>query len=80
MSDQTTYYAVQPFENAPRGKSRVLQPIVVQSGPEAIRKAERIAKEKGGAIAFSRTGDLSWGEFDDPVILGTFGDVPREFE
>lgn len=76
----TTYYAVQPFENARGGRSKVLQPIVTQSGQEAIRKAERIAKEKGGAIAFSRTGDDDIGDFDEPQILGRFGDVPREFE
>ncbi len=75
-----TYYAVQPFENARGGRSKVLQPIVTQSGAEAIRKAERIAKEKGGAIAFSRTGDDDIGDYDEPQILGRYGDVPREFE
>ncbi|OYU91832.1 MAG: hypothetical protein CFE29_02985 [Bradyrhizobiaceae bacterium PARB1] len=76
----TTYYAVQPFENAPQGRSRVLQPIVTKSGEEAVRRAERVAKEKGRAIAFSRTGDDDIGDFDEPIILGRFGDVPREFE
>ena len=77
---QQTYYAVQPFENADRGRSKVLQPIVVSNSGEALRRAERLAKERGGAIAFSRTGDAEWGDFDEPVILGRFGDVPREFE
>lgn len=76
----TTYYAVQPFENARSGRSKVLQPIVANNGPDAVRKAERLAKEKGGAIAFSRTGDDDIGDFDEPQILGRFGDVPREFE
>lgn len=82
MTDETTltYYGVQPFENAPRGRSKVLAPVAAQSPDEALRRAERLAKEKGGAIAFSRTGDPTFGEFDDPVILGRFGDVPREFE
>lgn len=76
----TTYYGVQPFESTSRGGSKVLQPIVAQSSGEAIRRAERLAAEKGGAIAFSRTGDPTFGEFEEPVILGRFGDVPREFE
>lgn len=32
----------------------------------------------GGAIAFSRTGDMSSGDFDDAVVLGQFGLVPEE--
>lgn len=79
MASQT-YYAVQPFERAGRGRLSPQQPIVASSSAEAVRKAERIAREKGGAIAFSRTGDDDIGDFDEPVILGRFGDVPREFE
>lgn len=79
-SKTITYYGIQPFESTPRGGSKVLPPIVAQSSSEAVRKAERLAQERGGAIAFSRTGDPTFGEFDEPVILGRFGDVPREFE
>jgi hypothetical protein len=32
-----------------------------------------------GAIAFARRGDPNLGEFDDAVILKTFGDVPEDF-
>ena len=32
-----------------------------------------------GAVAFSRSGDLNLGEFDDAVILKTFGKVPEDF-
>jgi hypothetical protein len=32
-----------------------------------------------GAIAFSRRGDPNLGDFDDAVILRTFGDVPEDF-
>lgn len=75
-----TYFGVQPFESAARGRSKVLAPVVAQSANEALRRAERLAKERGGAIAFSRSGDPTFGEFDEPVILGRFGDVPRDFE
>lgn len=76
----TTYYAVQPFESVRGKKSKVLQPIVAGSDKDAIRKAERMAKERGGAIAFSRAGDDDIGDFDEPIVLGRFGEVPREFE
>lgn len=40
-----------------------------------------------GAVAFSRSGDLNsrrgdlnLGEFDDAVILKTFGQVPEDFK
>jgi hypothetical protein len=32
-----------------------------------------------GAVAFSRSGDPNIGEFDDAVILKTFGQVPEDF-
>jgi hypothetical protein len=32
-----------------------------------------------GAVAFSRSGDPNLGEFEDAVILQTFGDVPEDF-
>jgi hypothetical protein len=31
-----------------------------------------------GAVAFSRTGDPSAGEFSDAVLLRAFGDVPSD--
>lgn len=33
---QQTYYAVQPFENAARGRSKVPQPIVVSNSGEEL--------------------------------------------
>jgi hypothetical protein len=32
-----------------------------------------------GAVAFSRQGSPEFGEFEDAVILKTFGDVPDDF-
>jgi hypothetical protein len=28
----------------------------------------------------SRSGDVEFGDFDEPVILGGFGDGPRDFD
>lgn len=38
--------------------------------------AERLSYSRHSVIAFSRTGDPDTGDFDEPVILAKFGDVP----
>lgn len=51
------------------------------SGATAIRRAEagrEPSQANAGAVAFSRSGDLNLGEFEDTVILKTFGDVPED--
>jgi hypothetical protein len=52
----------------------------LQSPSAAIHRAEVLSKIAGniGAVAFSRTGDPSIGEFDDAVVLRKFGDVPGD--
>ena len=50
-------------------------------GAAAIRRARALASDKAyaGAGAFSRSGDPSLGEFEDAVILKSFGEVPEDF-
>ena len=36
-------------------------------------------RANAGAVAFSRSGDLNLGEFEDAVILKAFGQVPEDF-
>jgi hypothetical protein len=38
--------------------------------------ARRMAETAAGAVAFSRTGDPATGEFEDAVVIRTFGIVP----
>lgn len=73
-----TYYVVLPFETSKRGRVTAGQAQQAQTGHQAIRMAERLAVQKGGAVAFSRAGDPDAGDFDEAVILGKFGDVPDE--
>ena len=47
----------------------LLSPIVAE------RRARALALEHAGALAFSRTGDPTTGEFQDAVILARFGEV-----
>lgn len=74
----TTYYVVQPFEVTKGGRVLPLPPIQAQSEGQARIRAESEARRRGGAIAFSRSGDLSSGDFDDAVVLGRFGAMPDE--
>lgn len=68
-----TYYVVQSFERTKRGAIVADTPIEVQSDDAARRLVDRLSSTKAGAIAFSRTGDPSTGEFDDAVVLAAFG-------
>ncbi|KAF0131117.1 MAG: hypothetical protein FD152_2049 [Xanthobacteraceae bacterium] len=72
---KVTYYVVQPFAVSPRGKFRALDAIEAKDPSTARLRAERLAA-KGGAIAFARTGDPDTGDFDDAVVLATFGSTP----
>lgn len=72
-----TYYVVQPFEQSDRGLM-VAQPREVHGGPDSAKVLARRLAEKGGAIAFSRTGDAGSGDFEDAIVLGVFGEVPED--
>lgn len=68
---------LQPFELNKKGHLVPKPAQQVQGRDIAIRHAKRLA-EKGGVIAFSRTGDMFSGDFDGAVVLGQFGLVPDE--
>lgn len=70
-----THYVVQSYRKV--GK-RLLpdEPRVVRDEGECIRVAQATAARRSAVVAFSRTGDADTGDFDDPVILATHGDVP----
>lgn len=72
-----TYYVALPFgmgDDGPEPRDAV----ECTSASAAIVRAESLARKEGnvGAIAFSRTGDPSAGEFGDATVLRTFGEVP----
>jgi hypothetical protein len=47
----------------------------------AIRRDEAMSRHEAhaGAAALSRRGDPNLGDFEDAVILKTFGEVPEDF-
>jgi hypothetical protein len=70
-----TYFVVVPFDQNAQGE---LEPGKAREAINAVlaeRLARALAREHAGAIAFSRSGDPETGEFQDPVVLATFGDV-----
>ena len=70
-----TYHVVVAFDRDAEGDLKpgeareVLSPIVAE------RRTRALALEHAGALAFSRTGDPTTGEFQDAVILAQFGEA-----
>jgi hypothetical protein len=48
----------------------------------AIRRAGAMARDasNAGALAFKRSGDPAMGNFNDAVVLKTFGEVPDRLD
>jgi hypothetical protein len=72
-----TYYVALAFTRSDDGDIIACEPKEAQSADQAMRMAGSLATMDGhcGAIAFSRTGDPSVGDFDDAKILKVFGEV-----
>ena len=73
------YYVALPFVRVDDG----LAPGEAVECPfeaAAIRRAQAMACNEAiaGAVAFSRQGSPDLGEFEDAVILKTFGEVPDD--
>ncbi|MGA8610131.1 MAG: hypothetical protein WB760_00150 [Xanthobacteraceae bacterium] len=74
------YYVAMPFAPADDGLAPG-QAVECQSEADAIRRAQAMSRDEAnaGAVAFSRRGDPNLGEFEDAVILKSFGQVPDDF-
>lgn len=74
------YYVALPFI-AVEGGLAPGEAVECPNGAAAIRRAQAMSanESNAGAVAFSRSGDPNLGEFDDAVILKTFGEVPDDF-
>ena len=73
-----TYYVALAFTRSEDGGDIIAcEPKEARSSDQAIRMANTMAAMEGhcGAIAFSRTGDPTLGDFEDAVILKTVGEV-----
>lgn len=72
-----TYYVALPFENC-EGELVAREAQECQTAISAIRRAQSMSKVSAGAVAFSRRGDPSNGDFEAAEVLGKFGSVPAE--
>jgi hypothetical protein len=69
------YFVVVPFDINDDGDLAAGEAREATSAAAAERGARELALSHAGAVAFSRTGDPSTGEFEDAVIIAQFGDV-----
>jgi hypothetical protein len=74
------YYVALPFIPIEGGLAPG-EAVECPNGAAAIRRAQAMAfnEANAGAVAFSRSGDPNVGEFEDAVVLKTFGQVPEDF-
>ena len=75
------YYVAMPFTPAEGGGLAPGQPMECPSEGAALRRAEVMSRHEAnaGAVAFRRRGDPNLGDFEDAVILESFGEVPEDF-
>ena len=71
-----TYYVALPFVRNEDGDLIAGEAQERPTANAALREARRMVETAAGAVAFSRTGDPSIGEFDDAVVIERFGDTP----
>lgn len=74
-----TYYVALPFVFSDDGMAAG-EPAECLSAHAAVMRAEALSRKPAhaGAIAFSRTGDPSSGDFSDAKLIRKFGEVPDD--
>ena len=79
MAYLTSFVAL-AFLQGDAGEPLIGAPIECRNPVMAIRRAEVLSRQPHvvGAIAFSRNGDPSIGQYSDTVVLRKFGDVPED--
>ena len=70
-----TYFVALPFIRTEDGALVAGEAVERPNEHAAIREAIRLSASAAGSIAFSRTGDLSTGEFEDAVVIKQLGEV-----
>jgi hypothetical protein len=76
---EVTYYVALPFVAADDGIAPG-EATECLSANAALMRAEALSRKPGhvGAVAFSRTGAPSSGDFGDAKVIRKFGDVPSD--
>lgn len=71
-----TYFVALRFVRNEEGELVAGEAQDRQTASAAESVARRMAATVAGAVAFSRTGDPATGEFEDAVVIRSFGEVP----
>ena len=76
-----TYYVALAFVRTEEGAAAG-QAQEMPNERAAIRQAEALSRDpaNAGALAFKRSGDPNMGNFDEPTILKSFGEVPKNLD
>jgi hypothetical protein len=76
-----TYYVALPFLRTEDGIAAG-QAQEMPSAAAAVRRAELMFQDplNAGALAFRRSGDPNLGDFGEPTILKSFGEVPNTLD
>jgi hypothetical protein len=72
--ERKTYYVVQSFTRE-GGGIHMDAPVEARSEASAVRIAERIAGRKASVLVLARTGDPAASDFDEPVVLRSYGSL-----
>jgi hypothetical protein len=72
-----TTYVVQGFEAGKKGALIALPAVACKTEEQALGRAERLRHRCAGVVAFAQSADAEIGEYADPVVLVTYGDVPE---
>lgn len=76
-----TIYLVQGFQAGKGDRLNADVPIRCKSADVALRRAESLAPSRAGVVAFSTSGDVEAGDYDEqPTILFKAGRLPASFE
>jgi len=75
-------YAALPFVRLESGGLAPGEAVACPHSSAVIRRADAMFRNaaNAGAVALARIDSPDLGDFDDAVILKTFGDVPEEFD
>jgi hypothetical protein len=76
------HYTALPFVRLENGGLAPGEAVECPHSTAVIRRADRMVRNEAnaGAVALARIESPRLGEFEEPVILKTFGDVPDDFD
>jgi len=76
---EVIYYVALPFVASDDGLAPG-ETVECVNPNAAVMRAEALSRKQGcvGALAFSRSGDPSTGDFSDAKVIRKFGDVPDD--